>query len=35
MLKEYVTVASVTRPYFVATTDDPPEAFAAEATATP
>jgi deazaflavin-dependent oxidoreductase (nitroreductase family) len=31
VLKEYVTVASVPRPYFVATVDDPPEAFAREA----
>ena len=31
VLKEYVTVASVPRPYFAATIDDPPEAFAREA----
>ena len=31
VLKEYVTVASVPRPYFAATVDDPPEAFAREA----
>jgi deazaflavin-dependent oxidoreductase (nitroreductase family) len=35
VLKEYVTVASVPRPYFVATVDDPPEAFAREAAAHP
>ncbi len=31
VLKEYVTVASVPRPYFVATVDDPADAFAREA----
>ena len=31
VLKEYVTVASVPRPYFAATMDDPAEAFAREA----
>ena len=31
VLKEYVSVARVPRPYFVATVDDPPEAFAREA----
>jgi len=31
VLKEYITVASVPRPYFAATVDDPPEAFAREA----
>ena len=31
VLKEYVTVASVPRPYFDATVDDPAEAFAREA----
>jgi deazaflavin-dependent oxidoreductase (nitroreductase family) len=31
VLKEYVTVATVPRPYFAATVDDPPEAFAREA----
>lgn len=30
-LKQYVAVASVPRPYFVATVDDPPAAFAKEA----
>lgn len=31
VLKQYITVASVPRPYFAATVDDPPEAFAREA----
>jgi len=31
VLKEYVTVTSVPRPYFVATVDDPADAFAREA----
>ena len=31
VLKEYVRVASVPRPYFAATVDDPPEAFTREA----
>lgn len=31
VLKEYVTVARVTRPYFAARMDDPPESFAREA----
>jgi deazaflavin-dependent oxidoreductase (nitroreductase family) len=35
VLKAYVTVASVPRPYFVATVDDPPEAFGREAAAHP
>ena len=35
VLREYVTVASVPRPYFVATVDDPPEAFAREAAGHP
>ena len=35
VLKQYVSVATVPRPYFVATVDDPPEAFAREAAAHP
>ncbi len=35
VLKEYVSVARVPRPYFVATVDDPPEAFAREAAGHP
>lgn len=31
VLKDYVRIATVTRAYFVADKDDPPEAFAAEA----
>jgi len=31
VLKQYVTVASVPRPYFAATLEDPPEAFTREA----
>jgi deazaflavin-dependent oxidoreductase (nitroreductase family) len=31
VLKEYITVASVPRPYFVATVDDPADVFAREA----
>jgi deazaflavin-dependent oxidoreductase (nitroreductase family) len=35
VLKQYVTVASVPRPYFAATVDDPPEAFSREASRHP
>ena len=35
VLKQYVSVATVPRPYFAATVDDPPEAFAREAAAHP
>jgi deazaflavin-dependent oxidoreductase (nitroreductase family) len=35
VLKQYVAVATVPRPYFAATVDDPPEAFAREAAAHP
>ncbi len=35
VLKRYVAIARVTRPYFAADHDDPPETFAAEAAAHP